>query len=158
MPARGGEFTFGIQTGAGCAWTARSDVNWADIAPGSGVGSGRPLLEVQEHSRLDPRTLTVTVNTQSFRISQAGVGCVYTVNPVTLEVADQGGQLSFTLNTMAGCGWTAASSVSWITVVTPSGSGGGSIILQVASNIGGDVRQGFVTVGGQRVTITQRRG
>jgi hypothetical protein len=102
--------------------------------------------------------LTVTVNNQAFRITQNGVGCVYTVNPVALEVADQGGQLSFTLNTMAGCSWTAASSVGWITISTPSGSGGGSIILQVASNVGGDVRQGFVTVAGQRVTITQRRG
>lgn len=158
MPARGGVFTFGVTTGATCSWTARSDVTWADVSPGSGTGTGRPLLQVGEHTRLDSRTLTVTVNTQAFRITQNGVGCVYTVTPMALEVADQGGQISFTLNTMAGCAWTAASGVGWITVSTPSGSGGGSIILQVASNAGGDVRQGFVTVAGQRVNITQRRG
>jgi hypothetical protein len=158
IPARGGVFTFGVAVASNCTWTARTDVTWADISPGSGQGTGRPLLQVGEHSRLDTRTLTVTVNGQAFPITQNGMGCVYTVNPVALEVADQGGQLSFSLNTMAGCGWSAASSVGWITIATPNGSGGGSIILQVASNAGGDVRQGIVTVAGQRVTITQRRG
>lgn len=157
VPARGGDFSFGVTTGAGCEWTAGTDVGWADVSPGSGVGSGRLLLRVGEHSRLDSRTLTVTVNSQAFRISQTGVGCVYTVNPVALEVADEGGRLTFTLTTMAGCGWTAASSVGWLTVTTPSGTGSGSVLVQVASNAG-DVRQGFVTVAGQRVTITQRRG
>ena len=157
IPARGGVFTFGVAVGSTCAWSARTDVTWADVTPGSGQGSGRPLLQVGEHTRLDTRTLTVTVNGRAFAITQNGIGCVYTVNPVTLEVADQGGQVSFSLSTMAGCSWSAASSVGWITVGTPTGSGGGSIILQVAANVG-DVRQGFVTIAGQRVTITQRRG
>ncbi len=145
-------------TGSGCNWTARTDVTWADVTPGSGQGNGRPLLKVLDHNRLDSRTLTVTVNSQAIRITQNGVGCVYTVAPMAIDIADQGGQVSFTLNTMAGCSWTAASSVSWITVATASGSGGGSIFLQIAPNVGGDVRQGFVTVAGQRVNITQRRG
>src|SRR5688572_17106640 len=70
VPARGGVFTFGVATGSTCTWTARSDVTWADVTPGSGTGNGRPLLQIGEHTRLDTRTLTVTVNGQAHRITQ----------------------------------------------------------------------------------------
>ena len=158
MPARGGAFTFGVTIAAGCAWTARTDVDWADVSPGSGEGNGRPLLQVGDHTRLDTRTLTVVVNNRPFPITQAGAGCVYTVDTTSFDVADEGGQLSFTLNTMNGCAWTAASSVDWITLRTPSGSGGGTFFFNVASNRGGDPRQGLITIAGQRVNIAQRRG
>jgi hypothetical protein len=85
------------------------------------------------------------------------MGCIYTISPMSLEVANEGGQSTVFLNTPAGCGWQAVASDTWITVRTPNGTGGGSILLQIAPN-SGDVRQGFVTVAGQRVNITQRRG
>ena len=132
-------------------------MTWADVTPGSGQGTHTMLLQVGEHTRLDGRTVNIVINGQSFRITQDPVGCVYTISPMALEIADQGGQLTFFLNTPVGCGWQAVASDSWISVRTPNGTGGGSIVLQIAPNTG-DVRQGFVTIAGQRINITQRRG
>jgi hypothetical protein len=157
VSSRGGAFPFDLTTGAGCSWTARTDVTWADVTPGSGQGTHTVTLNVSEHARRDARTLTITINGQAYRITQQEIPCVYTLGVSSLEAADQGGQLSFMMNAPSGCPWTVSSSDGWIGVRTPNGSGGGSIILQIQPNTG-DVRQGFVTVAGQRVNITQRRG
>lgn len=55
----------------------------------------------------------------------------------------------------SGCGWTASSSASWITITFGgSGSGNGNVIFQVAANAGAE-RSGTITIVGQTFTITQ---
>ena len=101
--------------------------------------------------------MTVTINGQTFPITQDPIGCVYTLSVASLDVADQGGRQDFRIHTPVGCGWAVTSSDSWISVRTPNGTGEGAIILQIAPNTG-DLRQGFATISGLRVNITQRRG
>lgn len=60
---------------------------------------------------------------------------------------------SFTLQTGAGCGWSAASASPWITV-TSSGTGNGSVTYAVAENTGSG-RTGYITVAGNLFTVFQ---
>jgi Viral BACON domain len=157
VSAKGGNFAFSLSAAANCAWTARTDVTWADVSPASGQGSASPLLRVSEQTRVDARTLMLTVNTQTFRITQESTGCNSTLDYGSLDVADEGGQLSIAVNVSAGCAWTVALSESWITTTTPNGTGSGFVNLQIARNTG-DARRAFVTIAGVQITVTQRRG
>jgi len=156
VPYQGGRYQFSISLSGNCQWTARSDSSWGDVAPSTGTGSATPTLTVSEHTRLDPRTLTVTINGQSFRTVQNVPGCSYTLEPAFLEESSGGGSARVTLTTSAHCTWTASASEGWIQVLNPSGLGSATINLELAANQG-DVRHAFLTIAGQRVDVTQRR-
>ena len=57
----------------------------------------------------------------------------------------------------AGCGWTATSNATWITITSgQSSSGNGQVKFSVASNIEStSARTGTLTIAGQPVTVTQ---
>jgi hypothetical protein len=155
LPAAGGRFGFAVTTPSGCSWTARDDVPWADVAPGSGQGSATPALTVDENSSRDSRTVTVTVNGQSTRIMQHGIGCSYQLGQTTVDVSGDGGSASIGLTATEGCAWTATVNETWVTVLTPSGTGSDSIKLDITPNYGG-LRRAFLTVAGLRLEITQQ--
>lgn len=158
VPPDGGRYAFTITIAAGCGWTARADVTWADVAPGSGQGTATPVLTVATNTRTDTRTLNVTVNGQSFRAVQNAnlVTCSYVVEPTSLDQGPERGDASVALTAPAGCAWTATASEGWIRMLTPSGTGSATIKIELEQNTG-DARSAFLTVAGQRVNITQRR-
>jgi uncharacterized protein GlcG (DUF336 family) len=86
-----------------------------------------------------------------------------TVNPpLTLSATSQsfgppGG--SGSVNVIgSGCGWTAASNVSWIKVTNgASGVGAGTVSYSVEANTSAG-RTGTITIGGQTFTVTQASG
>lgn len=134
-----------------------TDATWADASPSSSRGSATPTLRVAENALPDPRTLTLTVASQSFRMTQAAATCVYTLNPVALEARNEGGRLQIHVSTTAGCTWNVSTPTSWITVATRSGIGTDYAYIDVAPNTG-EARQGTVIVAGQAVTVTQPKG
>jgi hypothetical protein len=155
VPAATGHYPFAITIGTGCSWTARTDVSWADVAPGSGSGNFTAMLNVNQNASVTTRTFSVIVNSQSFQTTQASV-CTYSVDPTSLDEGAGGGTASVRLTTVAGCPWTATASESWIRVVTPSGTGSATVLLELAP-INADVRHAFVTIAGLRVDVMQRR-
>jgi BACON domain-containing protein len=157
VTSRGGSFTFNLTSAGNCTWTARTDVQWANVNPGSGTGNGTLVLQVLETTQNDSRTLNISINTQSYRVVQEGVRCVYTLNIPTTDVGNDGGTAEMGLTTPTGCSWTVTSNEGWITVLTPSGSGSGPIRLGIAKNTG-PLRQAIVTIAGQQITFTQARG
>jgi hypothetical protein len=157
LPAQGGSYDFTLSIGSGCAWTATTDVTWGTISPGSGIGSTSPTLRLDDHTRSDGRTLTVTINTQSWTVIQEGIACVYTLSASAFDARNEGQALNLHVSTQAGCRWSATSANSWIAVQTQSGAGPDYVYFTVAPNTG-DARQGSITVAGQRVIINQARG
>jgi hypothetical protein len=156
LPWNGGRFQFTITIGSGCAWTARTDVTWADITPGSGNGTTTATLNVLQSAQSDSRTLNLLVGNQSFRyVQSAPVSCVTSLTPASVEVADQGEVVTIVVTAPDGCAWNATSSASWIRVATPSGTGSGSVSLEIAAN-SGNARQAFVSIGNQQASIAQR--
>ena len=65
IPGAGGRYQVSIGLSSGCAWTARTDVNWADVAPGSGQGNATPMLNINRNDAFFTRQFTVYVNGQT---------------------------------------------------------------------------------------------
>ncbi|MDQ3347469.1 MAG: hypothetical protein M3545_05830 [Acidobacteriota bacterium] len=154
--AAGGSGTVSVTAGAGCAWTAASNAAWLTVtAGGMGVANGAVSFAVVASTATTQRSGTLTVAGQTFTVTQAGVGCAFSISPTSQAFAASGGTGSVAVTTSAGCAWTATSSAAWVTVVTGSGTGSSTASFSVAANTTGSVRSGTLTVAGQTVTISQ---
>jgi hypothetical protein len=139
-----------------CPWTARTDVGWADVAPGSGNGNATPTLNVTSNSTFFTRQFAVNVNGQIFNFTQGSTTCTYTLDPTFLEETHEGGTARVNIRTADGCGWTASASEAWLKVLTPSGTGTAIVYIELAPNPS-DVRHANLLIAGQQVPVTQRR-
>ncbi|HSK70319.1 MAG TPA: BACON domain-containing carbohydrate-binding protein, partial [Pyrinomonadaceae bacterium] len=98
-----------------------------------------------------PEDKTALLNTGFFYPTN----CVFSLGSTSQNFNFTGGSGNFTVNTGAGCAWTAASNASWITITSgASGSGSGTVSYSISANSGGE-RSGTITAGGQTFTITQ---
>jgi hypothetical protein len=157
IPAAGGSATVTVTTAAGCSWNALSDVPWITLQSQSpGSGSGTVSFAVAATSG-PARSGSVTVAGQKVAINQSQ-GCSYAINPTQEAIAATGGEGRVTVTTDAGCAWTAASTVSWITIAGgASGSGGGVLTYNVAATTG-PARSGTLQIAGHTFTVNQGQG
>ncbi len=155
--ASGGATSVAVTTGAGCPWTAASNVAWAHVTDGAtGAGPGAARIVVDPTSG-PTRTGTVLVAGQTVRLTQSN-GCSFDVAPLSQSFGAGGGNGSATIGAAAGCEWTASSSASWITLTGPtSGSGGGSVAFTVAP-VTGPARNGTISVAGAQIAVSQSAG
>src|SRR5262249_38119034 len=94
---------------------------------------------------------------RTFTVNQ-GQGCGFTLSSAAASSPSGGGTGSFDVRTADGCGWSAASNASWLTVTGgASGNGNGPVRYSVAPNAGAS-RTGPIAVGGQTFTVTQDVG
>ena len=85
-------------------------------------------------------------------------GCSYSLSPTSATVTAFPGTGSFSINTGAGCSWTAVSNNTWITITGgSSGTGNGVVDFSFASNKATTPRTGTITAGGQTFTLTQTK-
>jgi hypothetical protein len=65
--------SFFVLTDAGCSWTAQSQASWISVVSGaSGSGNGQVRYQVQANPNRTTRVGVITVNGQTFTITQAG--------------------------------------------------------------------------------------
>ena len=157
VPSAGGGGRVTVTVPDGCAWTASSNAPWLTIASGAN-GSGTGTVQYTAEATTGPsRSGTLTVAGQTFTVNQSQ-GCSFAVAPRSATVANQGGQTSFDVQASAGCGWTAASQVPWITIASgASGNGNGTVQLTVSANTGTS-RTGNVNVADKTFSVTQGTG
>jgi hypothetical protein len=86
-------------------------------------------------------------------VNQAG-SCSYTVSPLSITTGSGVDGGTITVTTQAGCAWTAAPQVSWITM-NGTGPGSGNTYYTVSANTGSTLRTGTILIGGRTVTISQ---
>jgi hypothetical protein len=150
-----------VTTNSGCAWTAASNAAWLTVFSGAS-GSGTGTVEL----RADPnpgaqRTGTVTIAGQTYTVTQAEAApnCVATINPSIQNAAPSGGAgNTLSVTTPPGCGWTAVSNTSWLTIDSGgSGSGNGSVTFTIAPNPGA-ARTGTIRVAQHTFTVNQDAG
>lgn len=146
-----------VTAGAGCNWTATSGVSWITITSGaSGTGGGTVRYSVTANSTTSSRSGTLTIAGRSFTVTQAGAACTFQASPMSQTVPSAGGTAQITVSAPSGCTWSAVPDVAWLTVSAgSSGSGNGSVTVQVASNPGSATRTGTITIAGQRPAISQ---
>jgi hypothetical protein len=160
VPASGASGVITIVGQIECAWTATSGESWIRITSNaSGSGNGTVSYNVAANNNTGGRSGTVTIGDRTFTVNQAGISsasCTFTLGATSQSVPDTAGAgTPVAVTAAAGCAWTAASNVPWITVTSgTTGSGNGSITFTVAANTGA-ARTGTVTIAGQTFTVTQ---
>src|SRR5262245_4393905 len=157
MPAGGGTSTVGVTAGAGCNWTAVSNVSWITVTSGAaGTGAGSVGYAVAANTSTTARTGTMTIAGVTFTVTEAGVPCSFTVSPLTTGVPATGGTANVTVTTTTGCTWTASEGATWLSITTgASGSGTGTVTVSATANPASTARSATVTVAGATVTVNQ---
>ena len=165
FPVSGGSGDIDVSASSACAWLAASHAGWIRVTEppgGIGTGSRRVSYSVEANSGAATRTGTITVGEKTFVATQAGTStCSYSVTPVDIRACETGREATVTVDTAAGCGWTASTGASWITISSGrTGLGPGSIGFAFTSNFDA-ARQGIIEVrwptptAGQNVRIAQ---
>ena len=154
--AGGGIGTFRVNvTPSGCEWRATSASTFITVTSGgSGKNSGIVGYSAAANT-LSERRGSITVNDQSFNITQDGSACLYTATADKPNFGVQGGSSAVTITTSGGCQWTATSTAGWILFPgASSGTGPTRLNFTVAANTGAP-RNGTMTVAGQTIAIAQ---
>jgi len=145
-----------------CQWTAASNVMWVSLTSGaSGTGNGTVNYSVTANTGA-ARSGTLTIAGNTYTINQAagsgGGTCSYNLSATSLTVGSAGGAVPLTVTpSTANCAWTATSNVAWITVPSgASGTGNGTVSLNLQANTASTSRTGTLTIAGKLVTITQQ--
>lgn len=157
VSSSGGTKTIAVTTQSGCQWTANSTLGWASIVSGnSGTGNGTVSYSVAENQGVS-RSGTMLIAGKNFTINQsAPQGCTYSINSLINNFSSTGGTGSLSVNTEAGCSWTAVSNVSWASIISGgSGVGSDAVSFSVAANNTGSNRTGMITVANHFFTFTQ---
>jgi hypothetical protein len=156
--ASGGPGQFTVNTQAGCNWSPAPTLTWVTITGGGGTTTGTVTYTVQANSTTTARSGSVTAGGQSHTITQAAAPppCTYTLEPALHDVPASAGEQRFTVNTQAGCAWSATTATAWLTITGgASGTGPGEVIYQVQANPATAARSGAIAVAGQTHTVNQ---
>jgi len=146
-----------VTAGAGCGWTAASNVAWATISSAaSGTGDG--AVEIAVAANTGPaRSGTLTVATRTVTVSQDS-GCTYSLSAPSHTAPAGGGPGSVNVTAAPGCTWTAVVNAGnpWITIASgATGDGSAAVQFVVEPNSSGAPRSGTILIGGQTFTVTQ---
>jgi len=153
-----GSGTIEVTAASTCSWVTAANDTWIDLTAGinGGQGSGTVSYTVDPNPATTQRTGTITVQTRTFTVVQAGIPCTYSLTPPRGSHESSGGSGSITVTTQAGCAWTATTGMEWIHIAVPgSGTGSGSVSYTVDANPAINQRSGTITVQGQTFTVTQ---
>jgi hypothetical protein len=158
VPAAGGPITLSVQTARDCTWAARSDASWltVDAAQAQGQGDGNVFVTAAENPRGVARSGDVAINEARASVAQDAAVCVYTLLRHETEISHRGGRISFDLQAVEACPWSARSPASWVRPITSGGTGSARVELAVDSNPGGQ-RSAAIDIAGDLFIITQER-
>ena len=156
--ATGEDFAVSVTTPAGCDWRASSGAAWITVGSGpTGRGNGSVRLVVARNTG-PARAGTVTVAGRQVRVEQQAapvLACSYSIKPTSYNAGRGPDNVVVQVVAPDGCGWTARSTPSWVTVPDgASGSGSGTIRLVVGAN-SGPPRAATITIAGIAFTLTQ---
>ena len=157
--ASGSNGIVNVSSSGNCAWTAVSNASWITITSGaSGMGSGTVNFTVAANTSPTQRTGTIAIGGTTFTVTQDGLSCGYSINPISQSVTAASNTGSINVSSPAGCAWTAASNAVWLSITFgANGSGNAVVNYSVAANTG-PARTGTLTVAGQTFTVTQASG
>ncbi len=156
-PTAGGSQTFTIQTDASCSWTASNLPSWLTVSgASSGSGSGLVTLIAAANSG-SALSATISIAGVSVNITQAASPppCTYSISPGGQSFPASGGSGNITITAGAGCTWSVATTLNWVSFTSAtSGTGNGTVTFQAAANTGA-ARSGSFTIGGAPFTVEE---
>jgi Putative binding domain, N-terminal/Viral BACON domain len=158
VPAAGGGGTVEVTTtSALCEWTAQADVDWVSIPSGRAY-KGSARVDVQVPAWAGPmRRAELTIADQRVVLTQS-TGCAYDIVPTSTTVSAAGGRGAVSVQSAAGCSWSATSNTPWAHIAAGAASTGPGVVeFAVEANVG-PARAGTLTVAGRAFSISQVSG
>jgi hypothetical protein len=130
-------------------WTASSNQGWCTVAPTGATGSLLITVSASANYSAAQRTATVTfsgsgVSSKTLEVIQSAAVPSLSVSPSSLNPGSEAGSTNFGVTSTVS--WTVISNQSWLTVVTGSGSGNGTVSLNFTKNDLNATRTATVTV------------
>ncbi|MCX6623906.1 MAG: BACON domain-containing carbohydrate-binding protein, partial [Acidobacteria bacterium] len=161
--ANGTSSSFSFTTPSACRWPSVpvSDSPWLSVSfgppPGGIITGGSIGYTATSNNSLAPRTGAITVLSEQFTVTQSGqTSCSYQFgSSSTASLTGSSQQASFSIVVTSGCNWSALTTAPWISMITPSGAGTGSVQFQVQANTTASSRVGQIQVGTLNFTVTQ---
>ncbi len=151
--ATGGTGSVSVSAAAGCTWSAVSNDAFIVVTSG-GSGNGNGITNFTVQSNTGPaRVGSISIAGQTVTVNQAS-GCTFDLSSSGLNAPTSGLNGNFGVSTSAGCSWTATSNQGWLSVISGTGNGNGSVSFSVAPNTGA-TRVGTIITAGQTFTVTQ---
>lgn len=157
--SRGGEGGVNVTAPSGCSWTATSNATWLGItSAASGSGDDVVTYALRENFDTSPRTGTIIIAGQTFTVTQYGINnCKFSISPTSTSFAKNGGTGTVNVAVSSGCGWTATSNASWVTVTSGGSSmGSGVVTYSVTVNNSNLARVGTMLIAGKTFTVKQK--
>jgi hypothetical protein len=150
----GGPGAIGVNTVAGCDWTAESDADWLTITSPR-AGSGPAAVQINVAANTGPqRTAGVRIANQRFVATQL-TGCSYSIKPTSWGFPAAGAADWVWVTATPGCFWNATSQASWLSITTGGAGYGSAITYFVVAPNYGPPRQGTLTIAGLIFTAVQ---
>jgi hypothetical protein len=154
----GGAGQFEVRASSGlCTWTAQSDVPWVTVRAGaSSQGTATVRFDVAPAGG-QARSATINAAGLSFSVVQTAANCTYSVSPGAFDAGAGGDTLTVSVTAGAGCAWTAASTVPWISLSSAAAATGpGTASFSIAATSA--ARSGSVVVAGRTIAVNQGAG
>jgi uncharacterized protein (TIGR02145 family) len=150
--AAAGSYTLTVTSNV--SWTASKTAEWLTISPAAGEGNGAINVDVAENPAMEARsaTITVTAGALTETVTVAQEAPFLEVAPATVDA--EAGDGSYPISITSNAAWTATSNATWITLNPASGSGDGTINLEVEGNPAMEARSATVTVAAGTLTET----
>jgi uncharacterized repeat protein (TIGR03803 family) len=141
-----------------CDWTAVSNDGFITITTNaSGVGKGTITYTVTTNTATEARIGTMDIASEIFTVSQAAAVCEFTLGETNATYSSTGGSNSVTVTANGtNCTWKATVSGSFIQITSDTtGTGSGTVDYSVEANTRTTTRKGTITVGKEKLAITQ---
>ena len=155
----GDEDSVNVVAPNGCTWTATSNAAWIAITSAtSGSGNDVVTYLLRDNLAASPRIGTISIAGQTFTVTQEGLNnCTLSISPTSKSFGKTGGTGTVNVATSSGCGWTATSNASWVTLSSAgSANGNGAVTYSVTVNNTNLARVGTMVVAGKTFTVKQK--
>jgi uncharacterized protein (TIGR02145 family) len=141
-PVEGGAYSIAVTSTV--EWTVASSDAWCTVSPASGKDNGTVSVTIDANpSYRRTATVTFTSSTLSKQVYVAQAARTLEVSIYTVNAPLAGGAYPITVT--ANAGWTVSSTATWCTVSPTSGTGNGTVIVNVAENSSVQLRAATVT-------------
>src|SRR5215207_2703307 len=157
MGSTAGSSTFSVTAPVGCGWSATSSTSWMAITNGgSGAGNGTVTFSAAANPTTAQRTGSLTIAGRTVTVTQSGGG-VYLFRVARRAIRGPRRRSSVIHRDRAlRSTWVTSEQTSWMSIASgASGSGNGSVSLNIAANTATSSRSTTATIAGRTVTVSQ---
>ena len=148
--ADGGSYTVAVACNTGWTATVNADATWCTVLPTTGNNDGTMTVTVAENPATEARSATITFTSgslsRSATVSQTAATLILSVNSPAITVANSAGSYPIAVTSNATWTVTVNDAATWCTALPATGTGNGTLTVNVAENAATMTRAATVTL------------